>query len=732
MKNSRNNEIAQGTRDMNKQTHGKRTASKSAGQGPGNSTALATRLLIGLSLLLMSAFAMADNLLTVDHMLNEDGSMTISLQVDGDMPEPKSFMTDSPNRLVVDMADVSADGFDPVMVGQAGVKEYSVMTAGDRTRLVVDLNQAAAYEVDVSGDTLSINLIPQSGFATGAASSADNQITNLDFRRGDQGQAKVIVSMSQSGASVAVNEQGDRINIELFNVGVSADNQKRLDVSDFATPVRFIEARANGDASRVVLTVAGAYEHTMYQTGNELIIEVKKKAMVAKATKADIKFFEDKSYSGKKVTFNFQDIEVRSVLQLIADVSDLNIVVADNVGGNITLRLTNVPWDQALDIILDAKNLDMRKNGEIIWIAPAAEIAERERLLLQAAEDRRVLEPLRTEMIQLSYAKATDLQELIIASVENAGEAESGMLSARGSVTVDERTNTLLVNDTEEKIAEIKRLVEVLDRSVRQVQIESRIVIAKSNFNRELGVRWGVTGFHFGSNAGAFSGSGAGADSLLGSGIDPEDGASIIELPALSNRYGVNLPVSNPAGSFGLSFLSSDILLDLELTALEEDGQGEVISSPRVITANQSEAFIKQGVEIPYQQATSSGATAVEFKEAVLELRVTPLITPDNRVQLDIEVRQDTVGDNFVLQGGAVIPAIDTRQLNTSVLVNNGETVVLGGIYQHETNKSETKVPFLGDIPYLGAAFRKRGTETKKRELLIFITPNIVGDRPTQ
>ena len=728
MNNSRQQDSTQGNHDMNKQIHGTGTAGKADQQQTGNSATLITRLLLGLSLLLVSGLSLAGDLLTVDHMLNADGSMTISLQADGDMPEPKSFMTDSPNRLVVDMADVSADGFDPVMVGQAGVKEYSVMTAAGRTRLVVDLDQSSAYELDVNGSTLLVNLIPQAEFATGAASAAANQVTNLDFRRGDQGQAKVIITMSQPGASVAVNERGDKINVELFNVGVSADNQKRLDVGDFATPVRFIEARENGDSSRVVLTVAGAYEHTMYQTGNELIIEVNKPAKVAKAAEQDVKFFEDKAYTGKKVTFNFQDIEVRSILQLIADVSNLNIVVADNVGGNITLRLTNVPWDQALDIILDAKNLDMRRNGEIIWIAPAAEIAERERLLLQAAEDKRVLEPLRTEMIQLSYAKATDLQELIFASVENAGESESGLLSSRGSVTVDERTNTLLINDTEEKITEIKRLVEVLDRSVRQVQIESRIVIAKSDFNRELGVRWGVTGFNFGSNAGAFSGSGFGADTLFASGIDPEDGSSIVLLPALNNRYNVNLPVANPAGSFGLSFLSSDVLLDLELSALEEDGQGEVISSPRVITANQSEAFIKQGVEIPYQQASSSGATNVEFKEAVLELRVTPLITPDNRVQLDIEVHQDTVGESFVLQGGAVIPAIDTRELNTSVLVANGETVVLGGIYQHETNQSENKVPVLGDIPYLGAAFRKRGTETKKRELLIFITPNILGD----
>ncbi len=690
-------------------------------------------VLTGMLLLAASSWSIAGELLTVDHVTNSDGSITITMETDGQMPEPRVFMTDDPARLVVDLADTESGDSEAIQVGRSGVREYSVMSAAGRTRLVVDLNSAAAFDTNIDGNLLSINIIPDAGMATGAGSSSNgNQITNLDFRRGDQGQARVIIEMSSEGASIAVNERGGKVVVDLFNVGVSAENQKQLDVTDFATPVRFIQARDSGDNSQVVLTVVGAYEHSAYQTGNKLIVEVKKPAEVAKSVEQEVQFFEDKSYSGEKVTFNFQDIEVRSILQLIADISGLNIVVADNVSGSMTLRLTNVPWDQALDMILDAKNLDMRKNGEIIWIAPAKEIADRERSLLQAAEDRRILEPLRTELIQLSYAKAEDIEELINTSVEEAAESEQGLLSSRGSVTIDQRTNTLLVNDTDEKIKEIQRLVEILDVSVRQVQIESRIVIAKSDFNKELGVRWGVTAFHIGSNIGSLSGSGAGARSLLASIIDPEDGASIIEFPPLSNSYNVNLPVSNPAGSFGLSFLSSDILLDLELSALEEDGQGEVISSPRVITANQSEAYIKQGVEIPYQQSAASGATTVQFKEAVLELRVTPLITPDNRVQLDLQVRQDTVGELFRLAsiGGVVeIPAIDTRELVTSVLVNNGETVVLGGIYQHETNKSESKVPFLGDIPILGGAFRKRGTETKKRELLIFVTPNILDNR---
>jgi type IV pilus assembly protein PilQ len=402
--------------------------------------------------------------------------------------------------------------------------------------------------------------------------------------------------------------------------------------------------------------------------------------------------------------------------------------VADSVGGNLTLRLTNVPWDQALDIVMDARNLDMRKNGNVIWIGPTAEIAAREQQLLQAQLDRRILEPLQTVLIPVSYAKSGDLMSLIQESTSGA-DSNYGLLSERGSVTIDERTNTLLVTDTAERILEIQKLVTELDYAVRQVQIESRIVIANSDFAHELGVRFGVTALHFGSNVGVIAADGQAADTVNPV-IDPRDDG-LLDIPGYPSRYQVNLPAPNSsAATLGLSFLTDDIILDLELSALEAEGEGEVISTPRIITANQAEAFIQQGVEIPYEQSTSSGATAVQFKEAVLELKVTPLITPDNRVQMDLNVKQDTVGEIFQTSRGGSVPSIDTRELETTVLVANGDTVVLGGIFQDEKSSREEKVPWLGDIPVAGALFRRRGNETKKRELLIFVTPTIVEERP--
>ncbi|MGB0514472.1 MAG: type IV pilus secretin PilQ, partial [Wenzhouxiangellaceae bacterium] len=452
---------------------------------------------------------------------------------------------------------------------------------------------------------------------------------------------------------------------------------------------------------------------------------------------------------------NFQDIETRAVLQLLAETSGKNIVVSDTVQGNVTLRLRNVPWDQALDIVLETRNLDMRESGNVRWVAPAAEIAAREQQILRARAERQTLEPLRTVMIPVSYADAQALSELIRASVAGGEEGGgAGLLSARGSVTIDERTNTLLVTDTSEQIESVRALVAELDRPVRQVLIESRIVVARSTFNHELGVRFGVTGTQdVNHNLLSLSGSAEATDRLSNVSLarrqflgqrpgrpaflpdaDPPDapgdpieiGTTGIAVPTLQDRLNVNLPVANPAGALGISFLANNFLLDLELSALEAQGDGEVISTPRVITANQSEAYIQQGVEIPFEEATNSGATNIEFKEAVLELRVTPLITPDNRVQLDLLVKQDTVGE--ILTPG-LEPSIDTRELGTNILVDNGQTVVLGGILQEERNFNTTKVPMLGDLPGIGTLFRRRDTEDEKRELLIFVTPTILDDQ---
>ncbi len=691
--------------------------------------------LTGLGLLLtimpMMAVSAATNVTGIDHSSTADGSIRIALETNGDVPQVSVFATESPARIVLDLAETENQaGTDEVVVGQGSVQKYSAIGAGGRTRLIVDLSQPMTYDYSADAGQVVLTIAGNGQSASKPAqrsTSSGFSVSGVDFRRGEEGQARVIVSMDRPGAAISVNEGPNTLSLDIFDASLPDSLDQQLDVIDFATPVQIIDSSQVNKTVRVKMATTGTFEHLAYESGNDIVIEVKKVVKFAKVEEAEVKFYEDKTYEGTKVTFNFQDIPVRSVLQLIADVSDLNIVVADSVGGNLTLRLTNVPWDQALDIVMDARNLDKRHNGNVIWIAPTAEIAAREQQLLQAANDRRILEPLQTVLIPISYAKATELASLIIAS-SNSVDTEYGLLSERGSVTTDERTNTLLVTDTPEKIVEIQKLVADLDFAVRQVQIESRIVIANSDFAHELGVRFGVTYLHDGSNVGVIAADGAAAD-IVNPRINPRaDG--LYDIPSYPNRYQVNMPASASAATLGLSFLSGDWLLDLELSALESEGEGEVISTPRVVTANQAEAFIQQGVEIPYQQASSSGATNVQYKEAVLELKVTPLITPDNRVQLDLAIKQDTVGEIFQGELGAEIPSIDTRELNTTVLVANGDTVVLGGIFQDERKSNEDKVPWLGDIPGLGYLFRTRSNATKKRELLIFVTPSIVEDNP--
>lgn len=676
----------------------------------------------------------ASSVTAINHAATADGGVEISLQTSGDVPKVSVFATESPARIVLDLNDTNSQvDSESVYVGLGNVQQYSALDAGGRTRLVVELSHAATYNYDAQSGVVVLTIAGSGNVAAAAAPAAaahgGYNVTGVDFRLGDQGQARVIVSLDRPGASMTIDEGTNTLSLDIFNANLPESLDQRLDVMDFATPVQLIDTFGVNAGVRLTMTLTGIYEHLAYAAGNDIIVEVSPRSQAAEdAQEIEVKFFEEKTYEGTKVTFNFQDIPVRSVLQLIADVSDLNIVVADSVGGNLTLRLTNVPWDQALDIVLDARNLDKRENGNVIWIAPTADIAAREQQLLQAFQDRKELEPLVTALISVSYATAEDLQALITeASSGNVGDA--GLLSDRGSVAIDTRTNTLLITDTPDRIEAIQKLVLDLDRPVRQVQIESRIVIANSDFGHALGVRFGVTALHQGSNILAIAADGAGAD-LLNPATNPRDDG-LIDIPGIPERYNVNLPVADSnAGSIGLSFLAGNWLLDLELTALEAEGEGEVISTPRVVTANQHEAFIQQGVEIPYEQAASSGATAVQFKEAVLELRVTPLITPDNRIQLELEIKQDTVGEIFQTGRGGSVPSIDTRELNTSVLVNNGETVVLGGIFQDERQKQQDRVPYLSSIPGIGALFKRKSNATKKRELLIFVTPTIVEDRP--
>ncbi len=535
----------------------------------------------------------------------------------------------------------------------------------------------------------------------------------------------MIITLSDPGTPVDVSKEGDRILLTFAGTTLPDSLMKRLDVADFATPVSTIESGRTPTGARVSIAAKLPFEELAYQSDNIFTVEV------APVVKQEIEskptlFSPDREYTGERMTLSFQDIETRAVLQLLADVSGRNIIVSDTVQGNVTLRLQNVPWDQALDIVLATKGLDMRENGGVIIVAPADEISAREKADLEARKEIRELEPLLSEYLQVNYAKAADLADLMKGSKGNS------LLSERGSVGIDERTNTLLVQDVAERITEIRRLVSNLDIPVRQVLIESRIVIVRDDFSRDLGIRWGVTGVaDYNDGLIAVTGTGQGANTIVNSGIDNINSTGQpfpIQVPALNDRYNVNLPIANPAGTLALALLDDDFLVDLEISALQAEGRGEVVSSPRVITANQKEASIRQGVEIPYQEAASSGATTTQFKEAVLSLTVTPQITPDDRIILDLEVTKDSVGANVQSANGGSVPSIDTRAIQTQVLVNNGQTVVLGGIYETEESEDYTKVPFLGDIPGIGALFRSTRKVSNKSELLIFVTPKILRE----
>lgn len=692
-----------------------------------NSSGKAAILLFGLFWLVSAAQATE---LTDIRVEPGDGEVRFVLSTDSTPPNPTVFLTEQPARIVLELPDTSTNlRGERVPVGAGVAQSYMALSAGGRTRLVVDLSRTAPYDVSVSGNEIVLSIgsgqaaSPGRAAARAAASGDDYELRGIDFRRGEDGESRVLIDLNRPGVTMTVNERAGGLRVDLFGTRISSDLMQRLDVADFATPVQMITPEQRGDNVRLQLDISGAYQHMAYQTADRVVIEVGRPPVEAPRDR-ELRFFDEREYEGSRITLNFQDIGVRSVLQLIADVSNLNIVVSDSVTGNLTLRLTNVPWDQALDIVLETKNLDMRRSGNVIWIAPAAEISAREQQILRARAERQTLEPLRTAMIPVSYANATDLATLIRAASADA-EGDRGLMSNRGSVTVDRRTNTLLVSDTSEHIDDIRELVAELDRPVRQVLIESRIVIARHDFNHQLGVRFGVTA---GNDSGRRIYSTSGSSQAL----DQIRTTRPLDQATLDDRLNVNLPVSNPAGRLGFSILAADYLLDLELSALETEGHGEVISTPRVITANQAEAYIQQGVEIPYeslQGGTQAGAVNVEFKEAVLELRVTPLITPDNRVQLDLTVKQDTVGEIFQTGRGGSVPSIDTRELGTKVLIDNGQTVVLGGIFQEERNFTTTKVPVLGDVPVLGHLFRRRGTDDQKRELLIFVTPSILDDR---
>jgi type IV pilus assembly protein PilQ len=538
-----------------------------------------------------------------------------------------------------------------------------------------------------------------------------------------------MVKLSDPHIHINLHQVGNQVVVDFSDAGVPANLMRRYDATDYGTPVSGFDVTRVGNGSRISISANGDFEQLAYQSDDQYVVEVSPKRRAANAPE------EKPVYSGERLTLNFQDIETRAVLQLLADASGQNIVVSDSVSGNVTLRLQNVPWDQALDIVLRTKGLDKRRQDNVIIVAPQAELAAREKAELAARKDVQELAPLRSEYLQVNYAKAKDMEALIKTQ-------SNSLLSPRGSVTVDDRTNTLLLQDTSDRLADIRRLVATLDIPVRQVQIEARIVIVSNDFKRDLGVIFGFTNWHKNGNGlVSTTGSAAGVDTMTNTFITGQNAINnainsgtvptplpTYGIPAAANRYNVNLPVSNPAGTFALGILGNNFIVDLELSAAQAETQANIISSPRVVTANQKEATIEQGVEIPYQQSASSGATTIQFKKAVLQLKVTPQITPDNRIIMDLDVRDDTVGQVIVASGGVNVPSINTREIATQVLVNDGQTVVLGGILETTQREDDNKVPYLGDIPVLGHLFKQTSHQDNKDELMIFITPKIVHE----
>jgi type IV pilus assembly protein PilQ len=670
--------------------------------------------------------------------------LQLTMHLSGPAPQPLSFTIDNPARISFDLPGTTlALPSRRIDVHTAGLDTILAAETKDRTRVVLNLDKLVPYDARVDGNNIIVMLgngasgvmastaggaavaTPTATASSGGGSSSGmRELRSIDFRRGTDGAGRVVVKLSDPHIHISLHQIGNQILVDFTDAGVPANLVRRYDATDYGTPVIGFEVTRVGNGARIAINANGDYEQLAYQSDDQYVVEV------APRRKANAVAEEKPVYTGERLTLNFQDIDTRAVLQLLADASGQNIVVSDSVTGNVTLRLQNVPWDQALDIVLKTKGLDKRKEGNVIIVAPQAELATREKAELAARKDVQELAPLRSEYLQVNYAKAQDMAALIKSQ-------NNSMLSARGSVAVDERTNTLLLLDTSDKLADIRRLVATLDIPVRQVLIESRIVIVNNDFERQIGSVFGLTNFQkYGANGlVATTGTAAGTDQMVSSAITNSQATpgtvTPIMIPtgtAATNRYNVNLPVTSPAGSFALSVLGNNFLVDLELSAAQAETQANIISSPRVITANQKEATIEQGIEIPYQQSASSGATTIQFKKAVLSLKVTPQITPDNRIILDLDVRDDSVGTIVVASGGVNVPSINTREISTQVLVNDGQTVVLGGILQTTQREDDTKVPFLGDIPILGHLFKSTDHTDDKDELMIFITPKIVHE----
>jgi type IV pilus assembly protein PilQ len=737
----------------------------------------AAACLFGLTLGL-NASAQGDNQLqSVDVKTLAGQQVQLTLHTSGPAPQPLAFTIDKPARLSLDLPGVSLALASRRIDVKSGQVDSLVAGEGNgRTRVVVNLDSMLPYDTQVSGNTIVVTLGQGAGgssatsSANAAAASAaavpaamaatvtptapigGRSVSAIDFRRAVDGTGRVIVALTDPRTPVNVHQEGSQIVVDFVGATIGPELVKRYDVVDFATPVTYVDAVKVDGSSRLIINANGDFEQLAYQSEQQYVVEVRK-AAPAKGQVAE----EKREYTGERLTLNFQDIDVRAVLQLLADTSGQNIVVSDSVSGSLTLRLQNVPWDQALDIVLRTKGLSMRRRDNVILVGPAEELANREKAELQARKEVEELAPLRTAYIQVNYAKASELMALIRGRPVSGGGAGgqsqqllgggsgagNSLLSSRGTVSVDDRTNTLLLQDTPDRIEDIRRLISTLDVPVRQVLIESRIVIVNDDFQRDLGARFGVTSVSSRGANGmvAVSGNSQSSNSIVSSALtNLQNGTGSpfpvtlptnpnpTNIPNYTDRYNVNLPVTNPAGTIALAILNGNYLVDLELSAAQAENRGEIVSAPRVITANQKEALIEQGVEIPFQEAASSGATTTQFKKAVLSLKVKPLITPDGRVILDLYVTQDSIGQLVQSATGGQVPSINTRSITTQVLVNDGQTVVLGGVMETTKTATDTKVPWIGDIPILGHLFKNTNRVNNKDEILIFVTPKILRE----
>ncbi|MGJ7489172.1 type IV pilus secretin PilQ [Variovorax sp. ZT4R33] len=657
---------------------------------------------------------------------------------------PAGFAIQTPARIALDFPGVTnAIGRSAVEVNQGNLRSINVVQAGERTRLVLNLKQATAYKTEIQGRSLLVALEPVAGAAlatSASASFAENRnrdtlpLRDVDFRLGADNTGRVIVDLANNQVGVDIRQQGKNLVVEFTKSTLPEGLRRRLDVSDFGTPVQLITAQQSGDRVRMTIEPKGEWEHSAYQSENQFVVEVRPR-------KVDpTKLTQGVGYSGEKLSLNFQNIEIRSLLQVIADFTNFNIVTSDSVTGALTLRLKDVPWDQALDIIMQAKNLGLRKNGSVLWIAPKDEINAKEKMEFEAKAAIETLEPLRTQSFQLNYTKALIIAQGLTGTGASSGGGGGGgsnatrILSPRGSVIAESRTNQLFVSDVPTRLAQVAELIQKLDVPVRQVLIEARIVEASDTFGRSLGVRLGGGAINSRTAIGTYPNvTGGGTTTTVTNGVATSTSTSPnVSFPQFTQSNFVSLPSTgvsgngNDPGTFAISLFNSSLsrMLNLEISALEADGKGKVVSSPRVVTADQTKALIEQGTELPYQVATSSGATSIAFRKANLKLEVTPQITPEGNIILTLDVNKDTVG-----QATTAGFAINTKHVQTEVLVENGGTVVIGGIFEMTETNNESRIPVLGEVPFLGALFRTRDRTYNKTEMLVFITPKMITDR---